>query len=74
MSGVNIQAWTLCLFYIFVENKFKLIQHMYRTTYFNEKIQKLQNVIAPKLQNIKQKMLPLFFLGRYKDAHAEGFW
>ena len=60
MSGVNIQVWTLCLFYIFVgqENEFNIYV---AKPILKKKIQKLQNVIAPKLQNIKQKMLSHFF-------------
>ena len=64
MSGVNIQAWTLCLFYIFVENEFKLIQHMYRTTYFNEKIQKLQNCHSSKTAKHKTKNVATLFFGQ----------
>ena len=71
VSGVNIQAWTLCLFYIFVgqENEFNIYV---AKPILKKKIQKLQNVIAPKLQNIKQVVA--LFLGRYKDAHAEGLF
>ena len=74
MSGVNIQVWTLCLFYIFVgqENEFNI--------YVAKPILKKKNSKTSKCHSSKtakhktKNAVTLFFLCRYKDAHAEGLF